>query len=51
MFGPNGSGKSNLILAISIIKGMLNGGIRTLINNQFYRGQDGDENRNSYFEY
>ena len=51
VFGPNGSGKSNLILAISIIKGMLNGGIRTLINNQFYRGQDGDENRNSYFEY
>ena len=51
LFGANGSGKSNLIIAISIIKGIFNGGIRTLINNQFYRGQDGDENRNSYFEY
>lgn len=51
MFGANGSGKSNLIIAISIIKGIINGGIRTLINNQFYRGKNGDPNNNSYFEY
>ena len=51
LFGANGSGKSNLIIAISIIKGIFNGGIRTLINNQFYRGKNGDPNKDSYFEY
>jgi len=51
VFGANGSGKSNLIIAISIIKGIFNGGIRTLINNQFYRGKNGDPNKDSYFEY
>ena len=51
LFGANGSGKSNLILAISIIKGIFNGGIRTLINNQFYRGKNGNPNKDSYFEY
>lgn len=51
LFGANGSGKSNLIIAISIIKGIFNGGVRTLINNQFYRGKNGDPNKDSYFEY
>lgn len=51
IFGANGSGKSNLIIAMSIIKGIFNGGIRTLINNQFYRGKNGDSNKDSYFEY
>lgn len=51
VFGANGSGKSNFIIAISIIKGIFNGGIRTLINNQFYRGKNGDSNKDSYFEY
>ena len=51
LFGANGSGKSNLIIAISIIKGIFNGGIRTLINNQFYRGKNGNPNKDSYFEY
>ena len=51
LFGANGSGKSNLIIGISIIKGIFNGGIRTLINNQFYRGKNGDPNKDSYFEY
>lgn len=51
LFGANGSGKSNLIIAISIIKGIFNGGIRILINNQFYRGKNGDPNKDSYFEY
>lgn len=51
LFGANGSGKSNLIIAISVIKGIFNGGIRTLINNQFYRGKNGDPNKDSYFEY
>lgn len=51
LFGANGSGKSNLIIAISIIKGIFNGGIRTLINNQFYRGKNGDPSKDSYFEY
>lgn len=51
VFGANGSGKSNLIIAISVIKGIFNGGIRTLINNQFYRGKNGDSNKDSYFEY
>lgn len=51
LFGANGSGKSNLILAISIIKEIFNGGVRTLINNQFYRGKNGNPNKDSYFEY
>ena len=51
LFGANGSGKSNLIIAISIIKEIFNGGVRTLINNQFYRGKNGDPNKDSYFEY
>ena len=51
LFGANGSGKSNLIIAISIINGIFNGGIRTLINNQFYRGKNGEPNKDSYFEY
>lgn len=51
IFGPNGSGKSNLIIAMSIIKGIFNGGTRTLINNQFYRGKNGNPNKDSYFEY
>lgn len=51
LFGANGSGKSNLIIAIGIIKDIFSGGIRTLINNQFYRGKNGDEKRDSYFEY
>lgn len=51
VFGANGSGKSNLIIAIGIIKDIFNGGIRTLINNQFYRGKSGNPNKDSYFEY
>lgn len=51
IFGANGSGKSNLILAISIIKYLFNGGTISLINNQFYRGKDGDSKKDSYFEY
>ncbi|WP_295760614.1 ATP-binding protein [uncultured Holdemanella sp.] len=51
LFGANGSGKSNLIIAISIIKEIFNGGVRTLINNQFYRGKNGNPNKDSYFEY
>lgn len=51
LFGANGSGKSNLIIAMSIIKGIFNGGIRTLIENQFYRGKNGDPSKDSYFEY
>ncbi len=51
LFGANGSGKSNLIIAISIIKVIFNGGVRTLINNQFYRGKNGNPNKDSYFEY
>lgn len=51
LFGANGSGKSNLIIAISIIKDIFNGGTRTLINNQFYRGKNGNPNKDSYFEY
>ena len=51
VFGANGSGKSNLIIAMSIIKDIFNGGTRTLINNQFYRGKNGNPNRDSYFEY
>lgn len=51
LFGANGSGKSNLIIAMSIIKGLYNGGVRTLINNQYYRGKNGDSSKDSYFEY
>lgn len=51
IFGANGSGKSNLILAISIIEDLFNGGARLLINNQYYRGHNGNPERNSYFEY
>ena len=51
LFGANGSGKSNLIMAISMIKEIFNGGIRALINNQFYRGKNGNPNKDSYFEY
>lgn len=51
LFGANGSGKSNLIIAISIVKELFNGGVRTLINNQYYRGKDGNLNNDSYFEY
>lgn len=51
VFGANGSGKTNLILAIGIIKDIVNGGTRTLINNQFYRGKNGDLKKDSYFEY
>lgn len=51
LFGANGSGKSNLIIAIGIIKSIFNGGTRTLINNQFYRGKDGNSSNDSYFEY
>lgn len=51
IFGANGSGKSNLILAMSIIESMFNGGVRTLINNQYYRGYNGNPDNDSYFEY
>lgn len=51
LFGANGSGKSNLIIAMSIIKGLYNGGVRTLINNQYYRGKNGNPSSDSYFEY
>ena len=51
MFGANGSGKSNLIIAMSIIKGIINGGVNTLINNQYYRGKSNGQEKNSYFEY
>ena len=51
IFGANGSGKSNLILAMSIIESMFNGGVRTLINNQYYRGYKGKPDNDSYFEY
>lgn len=51
MFGANGSGKSNLIIAMSIVKKIMNGGVKTLINNQYYRGKNGTPSNNSYFEY
>lgn len=51
MFGANGSGKSNLIIAISIIKDIIAKSTKALINNQFYRGKDGNPNVDSYFEY
>ena len=51
IFGANGSGKSNLILAISLVKEIISGSVRVLIDNQFYRGKNGNSDRNSYFEY
>lgn len=51
VFGANGSGKSNLILAISLIKEIINRNVRVLINDQFYRGKNGNPDNDSYFEY
>lgn len=51
IFGPNASGKSNLIIAMNIIKDLINSNARTLINNQYYRGKNGDSDKISYFEY
>lgn len=51
MFGANGSGKSNLILAMSIVQGMLEKGINNFINNQYFRGVKDGKNDDSYFEY
>lgn len=51
MYGANGSGKSNLIIAIGIIKDIINNNTKILNNKQFYRGKDGNKNKDSYFEY
>ncbi len=51
MFGPNGSGKSNLILAMSLVQSIINDGIDTIINNQYFRGKNNTPNKDSYFEY
>lgn len=51
IFGANGSGKSNLILAISMLKTIVNSGVDSLINNLYYRGSKSGKLENSYFEY
>lgn len=51
VFGANGSGKSNLIIAVGLVKDIINVGTRALINNQFYRGNGGSPEKDSYFEY
>lgn len=51
IFGANGSGKSNLILAMSMLKTIVNNGIGSLINNLYYRGSKSGKLDNSYFEY
>lgn len=51
IFGANGSGKSNLILAMSMLKTIVNSGVGSLINNLYYRGSKSGKLDNSYFEY
>lgn len=51
IFGANGSGKSNLILAMSMLKTIVNSGVDSLINNLYYRGSESGKLDNSYFEY
>jgi AAA15 family ATPase/GTPase len=51
MFGANGSGKSNLILAISMVKVLIEKGVNSLINDSYYRGNGADSKLDSYFEY
>ena len=51
MFGANGSGKSNLIFAMGLVQSIINSGIMSVINNQYFRGNNSGINDNSYFEY
>lgn len=51
MFGANGSGKSNLIFAMGLVQNIINNGIMSVINNQYFRGNNSGINDNSYFEY
>lgn len=51
MFGANGSGKSNLIFAMGLVQSIINSGIMSVINNQYFRGNYSGINDNSYFEY
>ena len=51
MFGANGSGKSNFILALGMGQFLLSKGVKSLLNNVYYRGCGSDNKVNSYFEY
>ena len=51
MFGANGSGKSNLILAMSFVQTLINNGVESIIDNQYFRGNKGNPENDSYFEY
>ncbi len=51
LFGANGSGKSNLILAMSLLQSIVNYGVGSLIDNQYFRGDKIKSNESSYFEY
>lgn len=51
VYGANASGKSNLVLALEFGKRLLLGDIQGIISNQYFRINDENKNKPSYFEY
>lgn len=51
IYGANASGKSNLILAIDLGKKMILSNVNGIFSNQYFRFDENNVDKNSYFEY